>query len=367
MGALPVYLLATAEKLVTRQALFLAERASMIPSFPQFKRLELNDQADIESFSRQFPPYSDFNFGNMWSWDTENRVRIGCLGEHLVVQGTDDATGEPFYSFLGRGGRQALQVATTLLARAYAEGRQPRLKLVPQEVMALLHNTNLLLWEDRASDDYIVDADELSLYGGTRFAHARRSVNKFLRSCPEVRVVQLDLGSTSVREEIDQLRTTWTYNKGMSLPNEKAALERLLAVSTALQLLGTGVYQQDRLIAFSIVELLGCGYAMGHFAKCDTGFNGLSHYLYQATARATSARGCRYLNVQEDLGIAGLRAFKMLLRPVSFLKKYAVTCRVTCSHQPAPGSLPGTEHTLPSPPIVLPSWGAVPGAGLCAS
>ena len=69
---------------------------------------------------------------------------------------------------------------------------------------------------------------------------------------------------------------------------------------------------------------------MGHFAKCDAEFSGLSHYLYQATARAMSDRGGRYLNVQEDLGIAGLRTFKMLLRPVSFLKKYAVTCRAAC-------------------------------------
>ena len=139
----------------------------MIPSFPQFKRLDLDNQADIESFTRQFPPYSDFNFASMWSWDTQNRVRICRLAEHLVVQSTDDATGEPFYSFLGRGGSQSLQVAHTLLARASAEGHQPRLKLVPQEVMAPLDGTNLLFWEDRASDDYIVDAGNLSLYAGT--------------------------------------------------------------------------------------------------------------------------------------------------------------------------------------------------------
>ena len=102
---------------------------------------------------------------------------------------------------------------------------------------APLHSTNLLFWEDRASDDYIVDVRTLSLYAGTRFIHARCNVNKFLRSCPDVRVVQLDLGSAYVREEIDQLHTTWTYNKGVTLPNEKAAMERLLAVSTALHLL----------------------------------------------------------------------------------------------------------------------------------
>ena len=65
-------------------------------------------------------------------------------------------------------------------------------------------------------------------------------------------------------------------------------MERLLAVFTALRLMGTGVYQQGRMIAFSVIELLENGYAMGHFAKCDARFSGLSHYLYQATARAAS-------------------------------------------------------------------------------
>ncbi|MGO8688243.1 MAG: phosphatidylglycerol lysyltransferase domain-containing protein [Thermoguttaceae bacterium] len=339
----------------------------MIPSFPQFKPLQPSDQAGIESFSKRFPPYSDFNFANMWSWDTESRVHICRLAEHLVVEGTDDATGEPFYSFLGTGGSQSLRVAETLLARACAEGRQPRLKLVPHEVMALLHGTHLLFWEDRASDDYIIDVENLLLYVGTRFVHARRNVNKFMRSCPDVRVVQLDLGSKGVREEIDQLRTTWTYNKGMSLPNEKTAMERLLAVSTALHLIGTGVYQQGRLIAFSIVEVLERGYAMGHFAKCDAEFSGLSHYLYQATARAASNRGCRYLNVQEDLGIAGLRTFKMLLRPISFLKKYAVTCQTACLHKPAPGCLHNGHRTASLLPVPQPSWANAPRAGLYAS
>ena len=139
-------------------------------------------------------------------------------------------------------------------------------------------------------------------------------------------------------------------------------MERLLAISTALHSMGTGVYQHGRLIAFSIIELLENGYAMGHFAKCDAEFSGLSHYLYQATARETSNHGRQYLNVQEDLGIAGLRTFKMLLRPISFLKKYAVTCRTACVPKPASGCLQIRNHISPPHPIPQPFWGNAPSA-----
>ena len=227
-----------------------------IPSFPELKRLELGDRAVIEAFTRQFPPYSDFNFASLWSWDTEDRVQIGWLSEHLVVQSPEEGTGKPFYSFLGRGGSQSLTVAETLIGRACAEGLRPRLKLVPHEVMASLHGTRLAVWDDRASEDYIIDAQNLTAYTGTRFAHARRNVKLFVRRCPDVRVVQLELGSTSVHEEIDRLHTTWAYKKGVAMPNEKAALERLLAIASALNLVGTGVYRNGCLIAFSIIELL---------------------------------------------------------------------------------------------------------------
>lgn len=73
----------------------------MIPEFPEFKKLELSDKKDIEQFTSKFPPYSDFNFVSMWSWDIKGEMRVSQLNDNLVVRFTDYLTGEPFYSFLG--------------------------------------------------------------------------------------------------------------------------------------------------------------------------------------------------------------------------------------------------------------------------
>ncbi len=32
----------------------------MIPKFPNFKKIELSDRADVEKFTLKYPPYSDF-------------------------------------------------------------------------------------------------------------------------------------------------------------------------------------------------------------------------------------------------------------------------------------------------------------------
>lgn len=73
----------------------------MIPKFPKFKHIELIDKEEIEKITQKFPPYSDFNFISMWSWDIKVEMIISKLNNNLVVRFTDYLTGYPFFSFLG--------------------------------------------------------------------------------------------------------------------------------------------------------------------------------------------------------------------------------------------------------------------------
>ena len=51
----------------------------MLPTFPEFKPLELSDKNDVENFTSKFPPYSDFNFVSMWCWDIKEEMRISLF------------------------------------------------------------------------------------------------------------------------------------------------------------------------------------------------------------------------------------------------------------------------------------------------
>lgn len=73
----------------------------MIPEFPKFKHIELIDKEEIEQITHKYPPYSDFNFVSMWSWDIKGEIRISKLNNNLVVRFTDYLSGNPFFSFLG--------------------------------------------------------------------------------------------------------------------------------------------------------------------------------------------------------------------------------------------------------------------------
>lgn len=124
----------------------------MIPSFPHFRDLRSHDKEVIESFTSQFPPYSDFNFTSLWCWNVSEKIQVSELRGNLVVRFTDYVTGEPFYSFCGSSA--ADETATALIALACAEGLPSVLKLVPSEAVATLSN-KFCVTEDPDNYDYI--------------------------------------------------------------------------------------------------------------------------------------------------------------------------------------------------------------------
>ena len=79
------------------------------------------------------------------------------------------------------------------------------------------------------------------------------------------------------------------------------------------------------LVGFSIIEVAHDGYGFIQFEKADTTFVGVFQYLKRETARVLQAAGCRFINYEQDLGIAGIRKAKLSYHPVYMLKKFAVS------------------------------------------
>ena len=75
--------------------------SSELANFPNFKLLELTDCEAVLSITSKLPPYSDFNFVSIWSWNLYDKIMISQLNGNLVVKFTDYITGESFYSFIG--------------------------------------------------------------------------------------------------------------------------------------------------------------------------------------------------------------------------------------------------------------------------
>lgn len=301
----------------------------MLPLFPEFKRIQLSDKEDVEQITCQFPPYSDYNFISLWSWDIREEAELSQLNGNLVVRFNDYLTGERFFSFLGT--NVVNETARTLLDYAITQNINPVLKLIPQTTSDLIDSEQFVIEEERANFDYILSVKQMLPHDGTdrKLSSRRKLINK-LSDLNNFYVRPINASSPEMSRQILALSLTWEEQRGVDTKDAKhlyQALVRALASNdTNENILSFGAFFDDKLVGYSINEVLGNTYALGHFQQADLSTSvGVYAFLMQEAAVYLSQLGCDYINLEQDLGIPGLRNWKLSYRPEAFLKKYTVS------------------------------------------
>lgn len=300
----------------------------MLPRFPVFKKIELNDFSEIEKINNKFPPYNDFEFVSLWTYNTENKNSISILNDNLVIKIQDFLTGELFYSFLGC--NKLKDTIETLINRSKEENLERKLHLVPEVNFSIdgYMQDFFIVEEDPDNFDYILSVEEIALLSGKKYYDKRNLVNRFHRLYPNHIVKNLDLTNRNTQEEIKSLFNVWETQKGHSRNNtiiELTAIEKLFELTSVLNILTIGVYFDNKLIGFSTYHVLQEQYGIMTFEKADSSYEGIFAFLNQQTALHLQKLGCKYLNYEQDLGIPGLKKAKALWRPIFYLKKYTIT------------------------------------------
>lgn len=298
----------------------------MIPQFPEFKNLELGDKEEFEKITKKFEPYSDFNFISLWSYNTENDAEISILNENLVIKFRDYITNDPFYSFIGD--NKSEETITLLHSFAKAQGIDPSLKLIPEVNIGNMQLLNYSINEDRDNFDYIISVDEIAILSGGKYHTHKNFVNRFNKTYMEAHIRNLDLLDPAIHEKIFELFYKWELQRNRQRTetvHELSALGRLLKDANNFDLVALGVYDKEVLIGFMIASLEQMDYAMGHFTKADSEYQGIYYFIYHSLAKILLEKGYKYFNNEQDMGIEGLRKSKEQWNPVKYLKKYVIT------------------------------------------
>jgi hypothetical protein len=58
--------------------------------------------------------------------------------------------------------------------------------------------------------------------------------------------------------------------------------------------------------------------------KTDLRYDGIASYLTHLTSRHFLDRGYTFANIEQDMGIPGLRAYKRSWRPCHFQRKFVI-------------------------------------------
>ncbi len=298
----------------------------MIPQFPEFKKIEPSDKTEVEKFTNKFPPYSDFNFISMWSWDVRGDMRISVLNENLVVRFSHYLTEDSFLSFIGE--NNIAETAKVLMSKSSdALNFPPELKLIPEFMIEGLSDKGFLISEEPGQFDYIYDLEVLAAFAGSHFASKRNAMNKLARNCPTIRTEILDIRDDMTKFCIKKVNIAWMRYKAKKDPydevrNELIAIDRFLSGPFSENIITIGVFVNDTIIGYHVAEKVEDGNAICHYVKADFSHVGIYDYLMRETAKILLAHGVKFLNFEQDLGLEGLKLSKERFSTGLFLKKY---------------------------------------------
>lgn len=304
----------------------------MIPIYPKFKKLELEDKILIGELTSKFPGYSDFNFVSLWSYNIEDDITISTLNGNLVVKFRDYITNERFYSFIGT--NKVAETIDTLLVLSENKGLSPQLKLIPEENILLVENElkkKFDIQEDNNNHDYILSLHEHSSLQTSKFYKHRKLVNKFYRDNPNFKIEELDLGDKETVKDLLNLFYLWENKKGKKRDDtlhEFIALNRTMKDFIYLNLVVLGIYNHHQLIGIIVADINHSRYIESHFLKSHPNYNGMNHLLHHLLAKHLDNKDYEYINIEQDLGVEGLRIAKESAKPVMYLKKYTISKKV---------------------------------------
>lgn len=303
----------------------------MLPDFPAFKKISLEDKRNFKPFTDKFKPYCDVNFNCFWTWDTQNKRQVSVLNNNLVLYFTDYETHEPFLSFLGI--NKANETAETLIEYSRANGIDDTLDLVGEEVVEKLDKEKFLIENSGGAEDYVVETAIINALDDKSFKSKRNLVEKFLEF-GRIEFESAPLYSKrAMRQDLLRLFDLWVGNKMSAkkntfLPQERISIEKMLNTEVEdNDLIISIVRVNGTVVGFSLDEIIDKNYAMAHFVKADVSYKGVFEYMNQNIAKELLKRGVIHWNWGEDMGVAGLKANKLSYKPDHLLKKYKVSLK----------------------------------------
>ena len=299
-----------------------------IPEFPNFKKIELLDKNEINQFINKlkFPPYADYNFINIWTWDVEGKMMLSRLNDNLVVLFSDYVTNQKFLSFWGI--NLIFETATILIEYSIENYHHNELRLIPEEISIELLKCGFIIKQDRNSCDYIYEIEDLAnINNWPKKNNHRKNIMKFISKYPEYKVEISRIDKIHYDIYLKMFKK-WSENKKIENYlelNEYKAFKRLFDINDKNTNI-ISIFVDGLLMGFTVFEIISKDYAVAHFSKADTVFNsGIYDILIWEEAKTLNIENIKYYNFEQDLGITGLRYMKQSFHPIFLLEKFNIS------------------------------------------
>ena len=243
----------------------------MVPQFPQFKPIQLEDRDFIREVLKKYQPQtSEWSFTNLFIWRSHYRFQWSMYQGWLVVICGGNNNG--FFALEPIGPPSRLEVTRMLLKWLTEEKGEAsaRIERADQRLVSELENaTDLFVEPTRDQFDYIYRSEDLIKLGGRKYHAKRNHINKFRRSYSFTYTPFTDDHLKPCLGLADSWCEWRRCEEDLNLMGEWDAVREALTHFKALEIEGGVILIESEVKAFALGELLNDEMATVHIEKAD--------------------------------------------------------------------------------------------------
>lgn len=289
----------------------------------KFRPITLQDRDALASFLYHADGYgAEASFVTLFLWGDQKLAFFE--GEPVILSKFSSES----YAFPARN-RDLKAVVEAFLADARERGFPCRIfGLLERDIarMESLFPGRFRYRPVRNSFDYIYEIDHLADLHGKKLQAKRNHCNRFEEEHPDYRVLPLD---ASVLPRCREFTEKWydvhiENGSESDFSGERIAIAKAFDNFDALGMEGIALETDGKLVAFSMGNRIREDTYDVNFEKAMAQVNGAYPMINREFARLIRQRypEIRYLNREDDMGIAGLRRAKESYTPDILLEKY---------------------------------------------
>jgi hypothetical protein len=300
-----------------------------IPKFPDFRPFTIDDIKWYYDFyiSEGLDPYVDIHPENLLVWQNiNNDLMISKLDNVIVLKYTNVLAENnvniiPLSKFLN-------DSAVKHIIRYLKENKMPtNLQEIPAKICCELNKDIWQLEDDRNSYEYILDTNQQSLLEGSGFSRQRRRINFFERehSSDCIDVQYYKEFNDEIKKAFLHHITTMPFNSNNDASQrnhlEPIAIRKNLEYAKIFHKKALIIKINEEVVSLSLISYLNKHTAAINHLKVNYSVQYIFQYTIYRLAKILYQDGINEMNIEQDLGIEGLRIFKERLQPSRFLEK----------------------------------------------
>ncbi len=288
----------------------------MLPEYPKFKDFEIDDLKKINLNHN----ICELAPANLVLWKEFDHPQITLINNNACI--LISAPNEPPFFLEPIGSHKLIETIKTCLAHS------KRLSRISESLINQLPVQEFKIKCLRNQFDYVYLTKKLAELKGRKLDGKRNHIKKFKKRHSDYQFVPLSKESEKdclkLFENWFAIKKSSRYFPKLAHDSQKQAVLNAFKHFRQLKLQGAGLFVDQKMIGFILGSPLNYETINIHFMYGNPGIQGTTQILlFEACNKIFNHY--KYINLEQDLGIPGIRKAKLSYYPEKIEKKYEIT------------------------------------------